>query len=62
MHTAVHRLLETHDIEPASIGRLEVGTETIIDKSKSVKTSLMPLFGNNTSIAGVDTVRSLGAV
>lgn len=31
-----------------------VGTESQIDKSKSVKTTLMPLFGNNTFIEGVD--------
>jgi len=39
-----------------SIGRLEVGTETLIDKAKSVKTYLMQLFPNNTNIEGVDTV------
>jgi hydroxymethylglutaryl-CoA synthase len=33
---------------------LAVGTESVIDKSKSVKTSLMPLFGKNTNIEGVD--------
>jgi len=32
--TAVHNLLEKNRINPADIGRLEVGTETIIDKSK----------------------------
>lgn len=31
-------------ISYADIGRLEVGTETIIDKSKSVKSTLMSLF------------------
>ena len=39
--TAVHGLLEKYNIDPKSIGRLEVGTETLVDKSKSVKTSLM---------------------
>ena len=33
-------LLEKYNIAPTDIGRLEVGTETLIDKSKSVKTSL----------------------
>jgi len=40
-----------------SIGRIEVGTETIIDKSKSVKTTLMDLFAEsgNFDIEGVDS-------
>jgi hydroxymethylglutaryl-CoA synthase len=33
---------------------LVVGTESLIDKSKSVKTALMPLFGKNTCVEGVD--------
>ena len=35
------RLLEKTGTDPSRIGRLEVGTETIIDKSKSVKSVLM---------------------
>lgn len=35
-----------------------MGTETILDKSKSVKSVLMQLFGDNTSIEGVDTVNA----
>jgi hydroxymethylglutaryl-CoA synthase len=34
------------------VGRLEVGTETLIDKSKSVKTVLMDLFPNNSDLDG----------
>jgi hydroxymethylglutaryl-CoA synthase len=40
----VKSLLEKYDIAPESIGRLEVGSETVIDKSKAIKTSLMQLF------------------
>lgn len=42
------------------IGRVEVGTETILDKSKSVKTVLMQLFeqSGNTDIEGVDTTNA----
>ena len=42
------------------IGRLEVGTETLIDKSKSVKSVLMQLFkeSGNSSIEGVDTTNA----
>ena len=56
--TVVANLLKKYNIDPNSIGRLEVGTETLLDKSKSIKTVLMPLFGNNTSIEGVDTVNA----
>jgi hydroxymethylglutaryl-CoA synthase len=40
------------------IGRLEVGTETILDKSKSVKSVLMQLFDDNTDIEGIDTTNA----
>ena len=40
------------------IGRLEVGTETLVDKSKATKTSLMRLFGSNSDIEGVDTINA----
>eukprot|EP00118_Oscarella_pearsei_P025336 m.308008 g.308008 ORF g.308008 m.308008 type:complete len:463 (+) comp43233_c0_seq1:409-1797(+) len=58
--TAVQNLLEKRSINPATIGRLEVGTETIVDKSKSVKTVLMQLFAGsgNTSIEGIDTTNA----
>ena len=52
--------MKKYDIDPTSIGRLEVGTETILDKSKSVKSVLMQLFepSQNTNIEGVDTVNA----
>ncbi|KAI5866226.1 hydroxymethylglutaryl-CoA synthase [Durotheca rogersii] len=56
--TATSQLLKKYNIDVNSIGRLEVGTETILDKSKSVKTVLMQLFGDNTNIEGVDTVNA----
>jgi len=42
------------------LGRLEVGTETIIDKSKSVKSVLMTLFedSGNFDVEGVDTTNA----
>jgi hypothetical protein len=51
---AVQNLLDKYKIAPESIGRLEVGTETLLDKSKSVKTHLMQLFqsSGNTAIDG----------
>lgn len=42
--TAVTSLLEKYAIDPKQIGRLEVGSETVIDKSKSIKTFLMQIF------------------
>ncbi|KAG5647850.1 ATP-dependent 5'-3' DNA helicase hcs1 [Asterophora parasitica] len=54
---AVAGLLEKYNIDPKSIGRIDVGTETIIDKSKSVKTTLMDLFAEagNFDIEGIDS-------
>jgi len=54
---AVSQLMKKNHIDPRSIGRLDVGTETIIDKSKSVKTVLMDLFEKhgNTDIEGIDS-------
>ena len=56
--TAVHNLLEKYEIDPRDVGHLEVGTETLIDKSKSIKTSLMSLFGDNTDLEGVTNVNA----
>eukprot|EP00009_Paramoeba_aestuarina_P009918 CAMPEP_0201540114 /NCGR_PEP_ID=MMETSP0161_2-20130828/70773_1 /ASSEMBLY_ACC=CAM_ASM_000251 /TAXON_ID=180227 /ORGANISM="Neoparamoeba aestuarina, Strain SoJaBio B1-5/56/2" /LENGTH=509 /DNA_ID=CAMNT_0047947561 /DNA_START=49 /DNA_END=1578 /DNA_ORIENTATION=+ len=56
--TAVQRLFDRDGVDPARCGRLEVGTETLIDKSKSTKSYLMPLFGNNSAILGIDTINA----
>jgi hydroxymethylglutaryl-CoA synthase len=58
--TATSSLLKKYNIDPKSIGRLEVGTETMLDKSKSVKSVLMQLFApsGNTNVEGVDTVNA----
>ncbi|XP_060577082.1 hydroxymethylglutaryl-CoA synthase, cytoplasmic-like [Ruditapes philippinarum] len=58
--TVVQRLMERNGISYSDIGRLEVGTETILDKSKSVKTVLMQLFEScgNTNIEGIDTTNA----
>ncbi|BGP24349.1 hydroxymethylglutaryl-CoA synthase [Rhodotorula toruloides] len=53
--TVTKTLLEKYEIPPASIGRIDVGTETLIDKSKSVKTLLMDLFPGNSDIEGIDS-------
>lgn len=58
--TAVSQLVRDTEISYNDVGRLEVGTETIIDKSKSIKTSLMRLFaecGNN-EVEGLDNTNA----
>ena len=58
--TVLSNLMEKYAIKPEEIGRLDVGTETLIDKSKSVKSTLMSLFqeSGNTDIEGVDNVNA----
>ena len=56
--TCVSNLMKKHGIRPEQVGRLEVGTETLLDKSKSVKTVLMTLFEGNHDIEGVTTTNA----
>ncbi|XP_069160115.1 hydroxymethylglutaryl-CoA synthase 1 isoform X2 [Procambarus clarkii] len=58
--TVLSRLMEKTGVGYENIGRLEVGTETIIDKSKSVKSCLMQLFedSGNTDVEGIDTTNA----
>jgi len=56
--TVVHSLLEKYQIDPSEVGRLEVGTETLVDKSKSTKTILMDLFPGNTNMEGATVVNA----
>jgi len=58
MMTAVSSLLTKFGIAPEQIGRLEVGTETLIDKSKSAKTHLMDLLGGNTNVEGCTSLNA----
>ena len=58
--TVTKSLLNDYNIDPKIIGRLDVGTESSIDKSKSVKSNLMRLFApyNNFNIEGVDNINA----
>ena len=58
--SAVDGLLTEYNIDPKTIGRMEVGTETLVDKSKSCKSTLMRLFeeSGNSSIEGIDTMNA----
>jgi len=54
-HAAVSMLMEKYGISYQEIGRLEVGTESTVDKAKSVKSVLMQLFASsgNTNVEGI---------
>jgi len=58
--TVVQSLMEKYNIDYKSIGRLEVGTETLVDKSKSIKSVLMSLFekSGNFNVEGIDTINA----
>lgn len=56
--TVTNSLLKKYSINPSQIGRLDVGTETLIDKSKSTKTVLMDLLGPNLDIEGCTNVNA----
>lgn len=58
--TAVRNLMEKNGISYKDVGRLEVGTETQIDKSKSIKTHLMSLFAQegNFDVEGVTSTNA----
>jgi len=58
--TALDQLMTKYQISPKDIGFLGVGTETLVDKSKSTKTHLMGFFAEsgNTDIEGVTTVNA----
>ena len=56
--TVVHSLLEKYNINPKDVGRLEVGTETLVDKSKSTKTVLMSLFPDTPDMEGATVVNA----
>lgn len=56
--TVVSRLFDHYQVDPKQIGRLEVGTETLLDKLKSVKSVVMQLFGDNNDVEGIDTINA----
>jgi hydroxymethylglutaryl-CoA synthase len=58
--TVLKNLMQKYKIDPKQVGRLEVGTETMLDKAKSLKTILMSLFreSGNHDIEGVTTMNA----
>jgi hydroxymethylglutaryl-CoA synthase len=55
--TVLDRLLKNQNLHYDDIGRLEVGTESNYDKSKSIKSHLMQLFEYN-DIVGIDNINA----
>jgi len=58
--TVLNNLVSNYGIDWKDIGRLEVGTETLIDKSKSTKTWLMDLFkaAGNHDVEGITSINA----
>eukprot|EP01023_Acetabularia_acetabulum_P060303 TRINITY_DN72480_c0_g1_i1.p1 TRINITY_DN72480_c0_g1~~TRINITY_DN72480_c0_g1_i1.p1 ORF type:complete len:153 (-),score=24.07 TRINITY_DN72480_c0_g1_i1:12-470(-) len=58
--TVVDRLLTKYSVSPQQIGRLDVGSETPVDQSKSIKSYLMQYFEQHlvTDIQGCDHVNA----
>lgn len=58
--TVVNNLMTNYGIDWKDVGRLEIGTETLIDKSKSTKTWLMELFkqSGNHDIEGITSINA----
>jgi hydroxymethylglutaryl-CoA synthase len=58
--TAVDSFMRQRGLSYADIGRLEVGSETIVDHSKSIKSVLMQLFvsSGNSDVEGVDSINA----
>ena len=58
--TVLDKLIKKNNISLSQISRIEVGTETLIDKSKSVKTHLMDLFKDSpyNDIEGVTVINA----
>lgn len=58
--TVVDKIIKRNNLCYKEISRLEVGTETFLDKSKSIKTHLMELFRNsgNFDVEGISTTNA----
>ena len=57
--TVTKKLLKNYKIDKKRIGRIDCATESLIDKSKSIKTNLMQLFEHeNSNIEGADNINA----
>ena len=57
-YTVLQNLISKHNIDIKRIGRLEIGTETLIDKSKSIKTELMNILKGNMDVEGATVLNA----
>ena len=55
---AITQLFEKYNFTPDMFGRLEVGTESSIDRSKSIKSFLLQLFHDNPYLSGCDNTNA----
>ena len=58
--SAVESFMSKYGVRYEDVGRLEVGSETILDHSKSIKSVLMQLFAasGNTDVEGIDSMNA----
>ena len=58
--SAVESFMTKYGVRYEDVGRLEVGSETILDHSKSIKSVLMQLFAasGNTDVEGIDSMNA----
>ena len=58
--SAVESFMSRYGVRYEDIGRLEVGSETILDHSKSIKSVLMQLFAasGNSDVEGIDSMNA----
>lgn len=56
--TAVLNLLQKNNIDISNVGRMEIGTESNFDGSKSFKTYFMDIFGENNNVCGIDNTNA----
>ncbi|OHT05754.1 hydroxymethylglutaryl-CoA synthase family protein [Tritrichomonas foetus] len=55
---AIQSLFDKYNLDESMFGRLEIGTESGIDRSKSIKSFLMQLFPTNHTLMGVDNTNA----
>ena len=55
---AVSSLFAKYNLNETMFGRLEAGTESGVDKSKSIKSFLMQLFPTNRNVMGIDNTNA----
>lgn len=55
---AIQSLFDKYNLNETMFGRLEVGTESSIDRSKSIKSFILQMFPTNHTLLGVDNTNA----